>query len=423
MTTTPLGFTKRTPGAPETVDDATNWDHLDRLLQQMMQHRHNSVSGLDTTPPAAPAVEQLSSSGALPSGTTIYYRASVLDPDTGFESRASLSTWVTTSPALAIPNLTAEDIEVDATGGEMPAGVYVYSLSAWAGAPGFETVCGTPVVLQLPESDGNLQKVSISFPALPAGATGFNLYRKHHGSPEGWRVVSLTGEQSTPYVDDELDQIVMPPTAQPRANRSGYKRKVRVTRPTDVDPGATWRIYRTFHEEDGGWISSLIGETDAATFDDAGLAPDFASPVDAIATYLNPPPVRPPEIHAFPVLATLRASGVVALGGLEWVSPYDGVAIAAVHLSLDEGSTPADGELTADLEVWTGSTWDNIGLVSIDEDASAGSSGISSDPYPAGTRFRVNVTDIGDGTAENLLVQLQLWAKGAGEWFPVDWTP
>lgn len=425
--TTPLGFEKKVPGGLETYGtEAGNLELLDRLLTLFMGHRHDgSTDGPDLTAPGPPAsVIEQAAAGKLPSGKVIFYRATVID-ESGLESLGSPTAYVTTSPGVAPPALPAMEIDVLTSGGDLPAGIYQYAITAWVGSHMNETTPSASVPVHLLSENGDEQQVSINLPALPAGADGFNVYRRFPNSPMMLRIASLTGEQEDPYVDSDPGGDVSPPgIGLPTKNTSAYQRVVRVARPADVAPGTEWVVYRSI-EDETEWRSSRVGSTTAAYLDDLGAPTTFHSPPEAVPTYLNPPPVRPDEITALPLAIVLRTAGPVTTGdALEWVSPSTvAVASAFAHVDVDHGATT--GDIVLAIEQWDGSSWDSLAMLTIDEGIAEGTVDLETAALSAGTRLRARVTDDADGLSENLTIQLRVWIKGAGSgvWFPEIWTP
>jgi len=138
--------------------------------------------------------------------------------DDDVESPASVSNFLHTSGPLPLPDVDGSNFEILTSGGGLEAGVYQYAVTAWQGTPSATTL-GLPVTVDLLVVNGNEQAVSITLPELPAGADGFNIYRRFPGSIYFYRIAVLTGEQVDPFVDSEGEEVEARPTTPSGSSR------------------------------------------------------------------------------------------------------------------------------------------------------------------------------------------------------------
>lgn len=419
-TTTSLGLALRSPGEQETLaTTAGNWELVNRLFLRLMGHRHGGVNGDFAGAPLPPVAAQTSDPGRLPAGTQIFYRSAVVHD--GVESPASVSTFLTTSSFISPPELAPEAIEVLTSGGDLISGVFVYALTSWVGSPANETRAIAPVTVQLQSIDGNNQRVSITLPALPAGADGFNIYRRYPNSIETYQIASLTGEQEDPYIDSSGSEVVAPFVVLPTTDRSGFRRTVQLTRPTDLEPDDTWRVYRSF--DDALWESTYLGSTDGDTFLDTGAAPNLGAPIEgASIPYTEPPLVGGQDIREVPVTHRFAEPGAAGTGplGAEWVIPYDNVFLEGAVLSVDRASAPVTNPLVVKLQVWLGS-WSDLATLTLPTSDSEVTVDLSPDEFDLGSNVRIRATvDSVDGVEQNPALEVRLWAKTAA-WAPPVW--
>lgn len=414
MDTTSLGLAKMLPSEkPGYEFTYTNMDLLNRLLQFLMSHRHDGVDGDATTPPSPPTVIEDPTEGLLRSGVTYYYRVSTLNDDL-VETQASLSSWVTISGAIDQPDVPVANIVT--TGGDLPAGVYQYAVTCWVDTWTKDTTA-LPITVDLTTAGGDHQQVELTMPSLPAGADGYNVYRRFPGSTLFTWQASLTGTQTDPWVDSTLTDPGTYRTL-PTADLTGYRKSVQIERPA----GATqWRIYRSTDDTD--WQGTFLSDSSASTFLDEGAGTGFGAPPPAFSPYRNPDPLIPSEILAFPQIVAHRAAGAAATGTLfEWTNPFDPAVVAGVSVSLDAGTTPNTQDLTFDVDRWNGATWDTLASFALgmaDGFDSWDASTFTDVDLVANDQLRVNVTQVGDGSDTGLHVQLKLWATPAGD----GWTP
>lgn len=222
-------------------------DTLDRVLSAFEVHAHAAGQAARLADPSGAPTAELGTTGALPAGATYYYRVSYLDAY-GLETGASAEVSVVT-PAPVDPPLAPAAV-ADASGGTLAPGLYY-----WAGTAiqnGVETPLGDSVLLTVPAGSG---EVTLTFPALPAGADSIGVWRQGPSDAGFTKIGTVTG---TTFLDNgsvESDPCACDPTKMPpTTNQTGATSSVTVTVPA-ADEAAVgaypaagitrWRLYRT----------------------------------------------------------------------------------------------------------------------------------------------------------------------------------
>lgn len=217
---------------------------MDALFWTLFHHDHTvdptaltSLAG----PEHRPTLTLLTSGGAIPAGTTFYYRVSYVDAY-GNETEAGIQGTINTPAAIAAPP--ALSAAVATTGGLLGPGTYRYSL-AHTQAGGLTTRAPNTFTVVVPTGT-NTNKVTITLNTLPSGATGWSVFRRDPGSDEYYYLTSTAGP--TTFVDDgsyTLDCNRL----RPAINTTNSVNRIQI----DIDPQdlplpsrvASWRIYRT----------------------------------------------------------------------------------------------------------------------------------------------------------------------------------
>lgn len=260
---THFGFTRLGEGEPLSKNgwSFTDLDRLklDNLLFAALTHRHDGAPALgDPTDP--PTLTSSPTDGHLPAATTYFYRCSFVD-QYGLETAASPEETVTTPDPLAPP--TAPAAATEPTLGTVLPGVYSY-LITYTDAYGGET---TPSALNnIDVVGGATNRIRLTLPDLPPGATGYNLYRSRPGQSAFYY---LGATSATIWYDNGQveDQSIQAPTV----NTTNAANSVTITIPLGFIPDGcvAWRIYRA--STSGGYDgNSLVhevieGVTDTST--------------------------------------------------------------------------------------------------------------------------------------------------------------
>lgn len=208
---------------------------LDDALFALANHQHDNIPAL-TNPTAAPALTTTTTGGALPAGTTLYYRASLVDR-WGLETAASSETSITTTNPFSAP--TAPSLVAELTGGTLPTGTYSYAIT-YVDSNGAETQQSQPTSIQ---TTGTTSRVRITLPALPTGSVQYKIYRAKPGQTTYFFLMSAT---TSPTYDDNStteDQSMVAPAV----NSTNATNSVTVTIPGgSVGDGVYgWKIYRS----------------------------------------------------------------------------------------------------------------------------------------------------------------------------------
>ncbi len=244
---------------------------MDTLLWAVLNHRHNGTGSdfPELLPPNLAIEEALG--GGLPAGTRLYYKYTLVDAN-GIESTPSVESYIDTPSPVNNPAAPA-GITFANTGGTLLPGPYFYRLSSYVGENTVETRQSDPAQITVP-AGSTTNQISFNLPSLPAGADGWNIYRRKPGGDYAY-LTSLPSS-ATDFTDDgsiEDDCVRFPPTT----NGTGRDNAVVVTFPgaTPVVPeGFTWRLYRT--TTPAIWTQSLVAHVVEETSEGSGIiTPEF----------------------------------------------------------------------------------------------------------------------------------------------------
>lgn len=341
---------------------------IDRLLSYAAEeHRHTGAIGEDLTPAAALNLFLSTTGGSIASGARYYYRYTIIDA-LGSESAPSPVSYIDTPPTVATP--TSPAISYVAGSGTLQPGGYSYVLSAYKGASLQETKATNSSFITIPgAAPGN--SVSLILPGAPAGADGYNVYRK---SPSGMHylyiasIVAPTALQvwvDDGSIDGDCDRSL------PSINRTGGTNVISVAFPGDIpflNERWSWQVYRS--TDPNRWGRSLLQTINPIddppytplSFNDTGLAALVGGP-PAKAQIINAPPKinlsdaaevqgsLPPGLFVAPHMLTFAQPGpvTVADGTFTWVCDFDMADVIGVRLYLGPGSVPAAQPVIADI--------------------------------------------------------------------------
>lgn len=265
-----------------------NMDTIDRLLNKV----HDAVfleEGIiaDPTEPLSLVVD--TEGGNIRAGVTVRYKFTWVDV-TGAETAASPEAVVATPAPVASP--AAPSLVQASTGGTLLAGSYFYRLSAYASVNTLETIGGTVVFDTI--ASGSTNKITLTLPSLPAGADGFNVYRRGPGDSNYFYVDSIDMNVATPpstYVDTG--------SLSPNCNRSPATQNltnstnmITITVPgatPTVPDGYTWKLYRTYIS--GNYNSSLLQWVITETSTGSGIIFPYAEDTGQTTSVGSPPSV------------------------------------------------------------------------------------------------------------------------------------
>lgn len=321
-------------------------------------HRHTGTASLVAAPALGPSLA-LGTGGTIAAGVRAHYAYTLVD-GSGFESAASPTAFVDTPAPVAPPG--APVLVAATTGGTLVPGSYYYVLSAYTGANTSETAAGPAAQVTVPVGTST-NAITVTMPTLPAGATGWNVYRR---KPGGSRFLYLRSvvPPTTSFVDDgslaeDCDRT------EPAVNTTVSSNKVTVTIPAPPAGTVSWRLYRSYVAD--SWASSLLTTTPVATliYADVGNATVVGSPPGSSQAVGSPSKIQLTDalevqgraplgaVSAFPVDKEWEFTGqVIAHQGTgTWVFPYPKGTIKGIRAVLGRGFTPAVTPVIIDVNV------------------------------------------------------------------------
>jgi hypothetical protein len=267
-----FGLQKLGPNDPTSTNDYAftnkNIDTIDRLLGKFDSILSSGSSPIDD--PTEPLSLTVSTTGGIiPAGRTVRYKFAWVD-SYGNETAASPEATVTTNSPISRP--AQAGLVYSSSGGTLLGGNYFYILSAYVGINTAETNGGTAGSITI--RGGTTNSVTLTLPSLPAGADGFNVFRRGPGEAQFFYLDSIDMNVATPpstYVDD--NSVVVNNSRTPLASNLTYStNSVAVTLPgatPSVPVGYTWKVYRTFTA--GNYDSSLLEWVVSETYNGSGI--------------------------------------------------------------------------------------------------------------------------------------------------------
>lgn len=337
---------------------------IDRVLEFAAElHRHTGASAGADDPEVEPTLTLYTTGGWLPAGVRVFYRYTLVD-EYGFETAASPIAYIDTPNPVsdpAAPALTYAD-----AGGVLEPGQYAYMLSAWKGASTIETKAVRSALLTVNEVTAS-NVIELEMPDLPAGADGFNIYRKGPGST-GYFFLASTADPT--YTDDgAVDPDATRSPAKQNSTNAQNAIDVGVPGATPVVPdGYTWRIYRTFYA--ANWDNSYLVDITAddatpsiaTSYEDVGLSTSVGSPPTSSQLVGSPPQVSltdaaevdgylPPGRNLVPYVVTLVVPGAVEVGEgtIVWTCEFEQADIIHCRAYLGVDSTPNATDVIVDV--------------------------------------------------------------------------
>jgi hypothetical protein len=353
-------------------DDSYKFSDADRDTEDLLLflgvegHHHSGGVGTSNTPTLGASLTVVSTSGVLPSGRRVFYRYTMISP-TGTESGASPEAFVDTPAQIQTP--AKPNLSFATTGGTLLPGNYYYVLSAYSGAvSNFETPAVNPEYL-LVDSATSTNAITITLPALPSGATAFNVYRQAPDGPGYFFVASVDMSMATPpttFVDTGLAPNC--DRTRPLTNTTRQTNSVILSLPTALPAGWSWRIYRTFTVND--YTNSLLTTQSVSPYTDVGTPTTFGQPPLQGVTVGSPAKVQLTDmaeaqgrlplsgVSAFPEIVTFTMDGnVFALTGTNvWVCEHPQATIVAVRASLGRGYMPSNQAVIVNVKKGSGAT-------------------------------------------------------------------
>lgn len=450
--TTHFALIKLAAGEPLSTNDyqalGLDRDTIDQLLLiGASTHKHNGSVAAESSIDVGNrtlALEHFDDNGQMPAGVRAYYMLTLVVD--GLESAPSDPFYIDTPAPVASP--ASPTLALSTTGGVLLPGNYYYYVTAYTGANTDETKALNGAYINIP-SNTTTNRVTVTFPALPAGATGFNVYRKKPGGVRADYLTTIVGSGptfiDTGAIEEDCDRTL------PTANYTSRMNRVEVTIEGDpVDPGDAWRLYRTY--DPNSWSGSRIAELPSTTtmFNDLGLVGTASPPVGSVAV---PSPTkinledgaevqgRLPQgmVSAFPHVVTFHFPGLqtVGSGDSQWPCPFDNAVVIQATAALGRGSVAAADDVIADVVVGRGATpvYESVYVAELDmptvlsgtnkaETAALATGDLASRQMVAGDVLSVDVVQASGGatpTDEDLTVSVLLYVESGDPLLSVDW--
>lgn len=245
--------------------------NMDRLIYLGAEgHRHTGEPSAVNAPTLSPDLTLDVTVGSLPPSTRVYYRHTYVDDD-GIETSPSDVVWIDTPAAIAEPG--AGTLEFADTGGTLPPGTFMYEFTAYKDFATLETTPGAGASITIPYNGATQTNViTLTLPAVPSGADGLNVYRK---DPNGIGYRFLTSIAAGPTTFDDDGSIAKDPDRPPpTANTTQSTNSVLVELAEALPATYSWRLYRTFDQDDWGvsFLAQITGPTEDYTDDGAGTS-------------------------------------------------------------------------------------------------------------------------------------------------------
>lgn len=360
---------------------------MDRLLELGAEtHRHTGVAaeGLAVDPPQ---VTLDTTGGAIPAGRRVRYKITLVD-ENGVETAASDEQIIDTPDPVDAPG--APSLFFSSVGGTHIPGTYYYALTAYQDNITSETKALNTAHLTVSSSTAT-NVVTLDLPSLPAGATGFNVYRRKPGSTRYYYLDSIDMDVATPPTQYDDDGSVSEDCGRtvPTTNSTYSTNAITVTysgaTPTIPD-GYTWKIYRTFisgNYENSllAWVVEETAENSGIitpTFDDVGTGTTTGSPPSVSQATGSPSQIDMTDLtevqgylptgrNIIPHEVTFRHDGPLTsteVGEAVWVCEFDRAQIVGCRASLGRDSAPASTPVIVDVNKYDAQaatpTWDTI---------------------------------------------------------------
>ncbi len=343
---------------------------IDRLLYLGVEgHTHTGTTAPVPTL-AAPTLTLSALSGSIPASTRAYYKYTLVDAE-GFETAPSTEVFEDTASQLVEP--AAPVLVVTSAGGTLLPGQYFYVLTAYKTTNTSETKALNPGYITVPVGT-TTNVITITLPSLPAGATGFNVYRKGPGDSRYLHLestVSTTTYEDDGSVEEDCNRTV------PVSNTTNSTNSVSVDIGV-VPVGYTWKLYRTYSA--GYYQNTLVHHVVEETAEDSGIITGVYADMGLSALRGTPPvasqAVGGPSaieltdmaavsgtlplaaVSAFPYVAEITVAGTLsaATGTFVWVCEFPQATIQGVRASLGRGYAPATQQVVVDVNIGDGAT-------------------------------------------------------------------
>lgn len=347
------GLTVLDPGEPLSTDNYGLQSRNPRIIDFFLElgarsHRHDAHAAL-ATPTVAPGLAYANTGGTLPGGVDFSVGYTVVD-QFGGETLLSPEETVTLPAPMDAPD-SVGTLAIDYSDGILGVSTYYY-VKTWVDAMGGETFAsGVSEVMRDPGSATAQVQITNMLAGMPAGATGWKLYKSAMGGLFGL----VTSGTTATYTDDGTD-CADAAARPPQVNTTNSANKVTISVPAagSLPAGSTaFRLYGSFGIGDFADPSLIRVEPIA----NAGQ--DFE------VTAWNPMPGSPP------VLPT-------AVGGAQKIDPDTELldypwkrSVANAGLLPTTGNTIGDARVSRDdlhIHMWDGGTWRDLTEVAAEAD-------------------------------------------------------
>jgi hypothetical protein len=341
-------------------------DLIDALLKLGAEsHVHSGTLDLIADPTVAPSLDADVTEGNLQVGSTAYYKYTWID-QFGLETLPSDSEGFVVQgiiPAGTAPGLTAHY-----SGGSLSTGPYYYAITCYDTTDTNEGLSAGQAFVNL--SVTSVGRITVDMGSLPAGVTGYNIYRKKPGNPKFYWLTSTT---STSYIDTgsvfETTSRVLPTSA----NVSGASQSIEVTIPALPTNATGWRLYRSY--SDTAWDGTWIAEDDGLTYVDSGTSPMNRTP-PSVRQSISPPSkiqltdsaevqgtVPMGRVSGFPFIVERRALSfdLTPVGDWPhaWFCEFESATILGARINMDYGTT-SDNTFEVDILLESNATTPNV---------------------------------------------------------------
>lgn len=404
-------------------------------------HHHTGLAAIAPDNDFTLDLAVVETGGSIPAGTPVFYRYTLVD-EYGFQTAASAEYTVTT-PA-AVPDPSSPTLTKSTTGGTLLPGNYYYVLTAYTNVNTQETRAVTPAYITVPAGT-TTNRIIVTYPTLPAGADGWNIYRKKPGGARYDYLASVSGVgppvsyNDTGAVEEDCNRTI------PARNLTNAQNTIVVTLADDtLDPGVTWKLYRSYNQN---YENSVLTHVVEETFEGSGIITQVFQDTGTVTTAGVPPfgatSIGTPDkilltdaaevqgtvplgmVGGFPTTATFWYEGTLAIATGEFVFPimWPNATLIGAMATLGVGSTPNATPVIVDVQLirgggtpYTGTVYTNAPdrpTIPVGQQASTLAAPVITQ-LVYGDLLTVNIDQIGGGTNtdENLTVTLYLMARG-----------
>lgn len=417
-------------------------DRIDTELFRNARHRHVGDSTSIDAPTLAPELTLSATGGSLQANLRVYYKYTYVD-EFGSESTSSPEAYVDTP--VAVTNPTTPTLSTTTTGGSLLPGAYFYVLSAYTDVNTNETLAVNNNLITVPAGTST-NKNTITFPTVPTGADGWNIYRKSPGSTQYYYLDSALAAATT--YDDDGSVAENCARTVPLSNTTNSTNSITIDYPgaTPVIPdGYTWKLYRTFtlNNYTRSLLVHIVEESSPGVIEtqylDEGISTTDGIPPTTAPTLYSPDPIdledgveiqgRLPlgNVTAFPFVVTFVFQGALETvsGEVPWTCPFPEAVIVRANARLAPGSTPASQAVIADIKKHnynaatpsTYSIWSGNSLrpnISVAEEYDVSAAPDIDSTLLEGDYLLCDILQTGGGatpTDENLVVEVLLLAQ------------